>query len=75
MTEKYKHYSTVGDLKKFIELNKLPDDAKILVQRIEDFYFENNNWETINKEESKYIVAWCPVKYKDDENLYLDCHY
>lgn len=116
--EGYQHFCTVGDLRKFLEKNNLPDDAKVLVQRIEDRYFDNHNWGTINKEgeqyndaiqynkeidegkyedkeqyplikfplikfseedlesfKERYIVAWCPVKFKDDDNLYLDCHY
>jgi hypothetical protein len=28
----------------------LKDDSIILVQRVEDFYYENNNWKTYNKE-------------------------
>ena len=23
----------------------------------------------------EYIMIWCPVKYKDDDNLYFDAHY
>lgn len=23
----------------------------------------------------QYIPIWCPVKYEDDDNLYLDAHY
>ena len=125
LSKKYEHFCTVGDLKKFIEKHNLPDDAKILAQRVEDMYFENGKihpkftaWETINKEgewyhyaldwnervdgefkdkeaypnltpdmlikiegeelektKTKYIVCWCPVKYPDDNNLYLDLHY
>lgn len=116
--EKFKHYSTVGALKAFIQENNIPDDAKILVERIEDMYYEKNNWVAIRKkgehynysqrenekitsgeyadkeeypnlkkqpdlyterelEDSKnqYNPVWCPVKYPDDNNLYLDCHY
>ena len=105
--EGYFHHCTIGDLKKFIEKNNLPDDSKVVVQRIEDFYFKEHHWKTINKEnesfhnglllneniesgelnapelsledledlKTKYIVVWCPVKYENDNNLYLDCHY
>ena len=34
---------TVGDLKKFIETYNLPDDAPVMVQRIEDRYYEGND--------------------------------
>jgi hypothetical protein len=33
-------YCTVGDLKKFIEKHGIPDDSVILIQRIEDRYYE-----------------------------------
>ena len=35
---------TVGKLKAFLNENNLPDDALVMVQRIEDKYFENNKW-------------------------------
>ena len=38
----YNHNLTVGDLKKFIEEQGIPDDAKVMIQRVEDKYFENN---------------------------------
>jgi len=31
---------TVGDLKRFISENNIPDDAPVLIQRVEDKYFE-----------------------------------
>jgi hypothetical protein len=36
-------FLTVGRLKKFIEENNLPDDSPVLVQRIEDRYYEGND--------------------------------
>jgi hypothetical protein len=36
-------FLTVGRLKKFIEENNLPDDAPVVVQRIEDRYYEGND--------------------------------
>ena len=38
----YSNNLTVGDLKKFIEEQGIPDDAKVMIQRVEDKYFENN---------------------------------
>ena len=117
--KKWDVYASVGDLLEFIHTNNIPNDAKILLQRVEDVYFEKNGWETINKEgenyiyckhhnediksdkyldknkypnfkqedfkiftdkdleysKNKYYVCWCPVKYPDDDNLYLDAHY
>jgi hypothetical protein len=119
LVEKYKHYSTVGQLLEFIEKHNIPMDAKIMIQRVEDVYFEKNGWKTVNKEgywyhasksfndsidsgelenkdeypdvteellvkyteeelenaKDKYYTCWCPVKYEDDDNLYLDAHY
>lgn len=126
--EGYNDYCTVGDLKKFLEKHNLPDNAKILLQRVEDKYFEAGNvhpqssaWETIKKEglfyhqaiernekivngeyndkeqyplldeesikamyiseeeletlKEQFVVAWCPVKYENDDNLYFHAHY
>jgi hypothetical protein len=36
-------FLTVGQLKKFIEENNLPDDAPVVVQRIEDSYYEGRD--------------------------------
>ena len=37
------HGLSVGDLRKFLKDNPdLTDDAPVLVERIEDFYFEKN---------------------------------
>jgi hypothetical protein len=41
---------TVGKLKKFIEEHNLPDDAPVLIERIEDVYFEKHNWSVYLKE-------------------------
>lgn len=40
-------YVSVGDLKKYIEKHNIPDDTEVLIQRIEDKYFENCGWTTI----------------------------
>ena len=40
----------VGELKKFLAENNIPDDAKILIQRVEDVYFDKNNWGVYRKE-------------------------
>jgi hypothetical protein len=31
--------------------------------------------EDLENSKNQYIEAWCPVKYKDDNNLYIDAHY
>lgn len=70
---------TVGELKTFIEENNIPDNAKILVERVEDVYFEKRGWSVIKKENDGYISeyhpAWCGMKFKGDDNLYIDLHF
>ncbi len=46
--EKYTDFATVGELLDFIEKYKIPRDGKIMVQRVEDVYFEKHNWKTID---------------------------
>jgi D-hexose-6-phosphate mutarotase len=46
--EKYEDFATVGDLLDFIEKYKIPREGKILVQRVEDVYFDKSNWKTID---------------------------
>ena len=36
-------FMTVGDLKKFIEENNIPDEAPVIVERIEDSYYEGQD--------------------------------
>ena len=50
------HNMNVGQLKKFLAECRLPDDAKILVQRVEDVYFNENNWGVYRKEGEE--TAW-----------------
>ncbi len=78
----YKGYMTVADLKEFIIQQNIPDTAKVMVQRVEDRYFNENAWKTYKKysgwieDEEEYVVAWCPVKYSDEDNLlFIDVHY
>lgn len=80
-------YMTVGDLKRFIKKHNLKEDALVLYHRIEDVYFDKHKWgdssvkkksyffpdEDLMKDE--FIVAFSPIKYKEDPNLYLTAHY
>jgi len=45
------HYLTVGQLKKFIEENNIPDSAPVVVERVLDMYYEQNNWTVYPKPE------------------------
>lgn len=118
----WEHYCTVGQLKKILEEKNVPDDAKILIQRVEDVYFEEYNWGTVKKKgdtyysekrlidkakpggefhdkeqypnineeiiknildsekdldelKDEYVPAWWPIKYDDDDNIYLCAFY
>jgi hypothetical protein len=49
---------TVGRLKQFLnEHPELSDDAPVLVERVEDFYFEKNGWSVYLKEGEHYHYA------------------
>jgi hypothetical protein len=53
--KKYKDHLTIGELKKIIA--NIPDDGKILIERIEDVYYENNHWGVVLKEGESYLNA------------------
>jgi len=46
----YQDFLTVGKLKKFLKEHNLPDHAKVMIQRVEDIYFEKNHWDVYLKE-------------------------
>ena len=50
--EELKGYTglTVGDLKNFLNKYNLDDDSLVVIQRVEDFYYEKNNWGVYLKE-------------------------
>lgn len=63
---------TVKDFKEYLERYNVPDDAVILTQRIEDHYFENNNWDVYLKKGEGYYerIEWnekCKGEFKDIE--------
>jgi len=53
----FEFYLTVGKLKQFIEDNNLPDDAKVMIQRVEDKYYDNHNWGSYLKKGEHYHYA------------------
>ena len=85
LKNRYQHFMTVGDLKEFLNKHNLPDDAKVVVQRVEDVYYEKHNWgvylkegeHTFKDEQGKivkesleqYHPAWCCVKYRDEDDV------
>jgi len=85
LTNEYRGFLTVGDLKEFLYRHNLPTNAKVVIQRVEDFYFEKNQWgvylketgDTIRDEDgnvvkesmNQYHPAWCCVRYQDDSDV------
>lgn len=81
----YSFYLTVGRLEEFIKKSNLPKDSKVLIQRIEDEYYENQGWGVYLKKDinsypddngiteedsmSQYHPAFCCVKYKDEDKI------
>jgi hypothetical protein len=49
-----KHFLTVGDLLKFIEENQIPVTAPVMIQRVEDVYYENHDWGVYLKKGEHY---------------------
>lgn len=47
---RYRDFMTVGSLKKFIEEHKVPDNARVMIQRVEDVYYEKHGWGVLLKE-------------------------
>ena len=74
---------TVVDLLEFIETNKIPMNAKVKYQRIEDSYFKpGSGWgenSTLKPDhygfEDQFITTFTAIKYPDDDNLFLTAHY
>lgn len=70
-------YMTVGTLKKFIEKHDVPDDALVVVQRVEDFYYEDHGWKVYLKEaeHSNWMKSYNDALDKgefDDKEKYPD---
>lgn len=64
------HYLTVGRLKEFIKEYELTDDSLVVVQRVEDIYYENHKWGVYLKEgESAHS---CKSWNEDIKGEYLD---
>jgi hypothetical protein len=84
LVSEYDYYLTVGKLKDFLSRHDFPDDAKVLVQRVEDIYYENHGWGVYLKESefplydefgkpdpksmNQYHPAWACVKYSEEDN-------
>jgi hypothetical protein len=54
---RYRDFMSVGDLKKFLAENPdIPDNAKVLVQRVEDVYYEKHSWGVVLKKGHHYYM-------------------
>jgi hypothetical protein len=78
-------FMTVADLQSFIAKHNIPATSPVLIQRVEDVYYEKNNWRVYRKvgehtfkdkdgsinEDSleQYTPAWSCVHYNDDQNI------
>ena len=85
LINRYQYYLTVGRLKEFLNEHNLPDNAIVVIQRVQDVYYEKHNWgvylkegeHTFKDEEGNivkeslehYHPAWCCVKYKDEDDV------
>ena len=72
----YKHNLNVGQLKEFLLKHNLPDTAKVLTERIEDTYYDNNKWSTVKKEGEHYhylksLNEKCEGEFLDKEQYPL----
>lgn len=52
--EEYGYYLTVGQLKKDIETYGISDDAHVMVQRVEDVYYNTHGWGVLLKKGEHY---------------------
>jgi len=50
-------YLTVGKLRDYLTKSELPDDAPVIMQRIEDMYFDTGNWEVYYLDGEQYQGA------------------
>ena len=68
----YEHYMTVKDLLDFIEKHNIPLDSKVMIQRVQDVYYDKHNWKVYLKEgEESGYMRWhneqCKTNYLDKE--------
>lgn len=82
--EDNKKFTTVkvGDLKKLFDKYHIPNDVAVLIQRIEDVYFEKHGWTTLKVDDpiypgnvDEYIPTHCVWYNKDLKVVLIDSHY
>lgn len=81
LKDKFQLYLNVGKIKKVIEKYSIPDDANIVVERVEDKYFtERGGWDTLDVEcpvegVSQFHPAWCASYSEKDNILFINMFY
>jgi len=71
---------TLGELKKHAEQNGISDDAVIMVERVEDHYYETGGWGVYTKKaggiKTEYTPATVSVCYPNEKDLlFIHLHY
>jgi len=74
---------TMGDLAEFVYNNShIPRDTKVLIERIEDIYFEKYNWKVLEvqtgeyeEDKNEFFPAWCISKDRNEDFIYIYNHY
>lgn len=74
----FREYLTAGSLRAM--LDSVPDDASVYYQRIEDSYFDEGSWRTVERPgengwADQYVRAFCVITYKGDNAIYITAHY
>lgn len=64
-----KHYCTVKTLKEYIAKYNIPDDAIVMMQRVEDVYFGERGWPTIKKKGDAWRTCQLFNEKIDDPEL------
>lgn len=64
---------TIGKLRELLVKYNLPDDGKVLVERVEDYYFEENNWGVVYKNSKSFTFGEMINGLSEDEKrTFLD---
>jgi hypothetical protein len=81
--DNYENYLTIGTLKEV--LYSIPQEyskCKVVVERIEDKYYEKRGWQTLKihsveypEELEEYTPVWCANLDKENSVLRLFMHY
>ena len=67
------HYNRLKFLNEKVESGEFNNKEKYpLIENPEDFRYSE---EELEQAKEQYFKSYCPVKYPDDNNLYIDAHY